>query len=254
MCIISIVFFSLFSCSQDKHRHDNEYTRQENINHRIEVSSKDNTYEYISMKNHTNDIVSNKIVRRVVCHRYELTWTSVVYFEKNDRMHTIETNDSVQITSNDRNIDRLTRENVRSLVSTANDTINEKSDVHLPLSTIDPHTINPSDTIEQFTLDAIDRQSHEIQSSNYSHVDSDNDYIEPESPTGIDALLYDEDEDDEMKSNSNPTSPASSTNEQQQHHNMETSSIEHSSSILTYQPVVRDDYNPSRISNLSIPM
>jgi len=75
-----------------------------------------------------------------------------------------------------------------------------------------------------------------------STVDLDNDYIEPESPTGVDALIYDEDDnDDDINISSRP-----STNH---------SPIENTEFIPPYQQtIIRDDYNPSKAKNETTPM
>jgi len=75
-----------------------------------------------------------------------------------------------------------------------------------------------------------------------STVDLDNDYIEPESPTGVDALIYDEDDndDDDINISSRP-----STNH---------SPIEIIEFIPPYQQTIRDDYNPSKAKNETTPM
>ncbi len=72
----------------------------------------------------------------------------------------------------------------------------------------------------------------------FSAVDLDNDYIEPESPTGIDALLYDDDDD----LNSTSTHSRPSTMQSQQSH-PESPSDNHEYLPPT-QPTIRDDYNP----------
>jgi hypothetical protein len=63
--------------------------------------------------------------------------------------------------------------------------------------------------------------------------DPDNDYIEPESPTGVDALIYDDDENDDLN-NINTSSH---------------SSIDNTEYNIPYQQIIRDDYNPSKIKN-----
>lgn len=74
-----------------------------------------------------------------------------------------------------------------------------------------------------------------------STTDQDNDYIEPESPTGVDALIYDEeDNDDDVNSSSRSSTSRSST--------------ENVEDVLPYQPVVREDYNPLKAKTASIPM
>jgi hypothetical protein len=72
-----------------------------------------------------------------------------------------------------------------------------------------------------------------------SSLDADNDYIEPESPTGADALIYDEDENDDEPENPN-TSPQSSTI----HSNVETPE-----ETLPVQQTIRADYNPLKAKN-----
>ena len=74
-----------------------------------------------------------------------------------------------------------------------------------------------------------------------STVDVDNDYIEPESPTGIDALIYDEeDNDDDVNSSSRSSTSRSPT--------------ENTDDILPYQPIIREDYNPVKAQTESIAM
>ncbi len=73
----------------------------------------------------------------------------------------------------------------------------------------------------------------------FSSIDLDNDYIEPESPTGIDALIYDEDDNDNDLNNTNISSH-SSTNH---------SPVDNTEFILPYQQTIRDDYNPSKAQN-----
>jgi hypothetical protein len=70
-----------------------------------------------------------------------------------------------------------------------------------------------------------------------STVDPDNDYIEPESPTGVDALIYDEEENDDDSSHVN-TSPRPS--------------VETVEEILPSQQIIRDDYNPLKAKNETI--
>lgn len=73
----------------------------------------------------------------------------------------------------------------------------------------------------------------------YSALDLDNDYIEPESPTGIDALLYDDDDD---FSTSNTHSRSSSIQQQTSH--PESPGDNHDYLPTSAQQTVRDDYNP----------
>ncbi|CAF1212957.1 unnamed protein product [Rotaria sordida] len=86
---------------------------------------------------------------------------------------------------------------------------------------------------------------HEQSDPIFSAVDLDNDYIEPESPTGIDALIYDDNDDDDDDDNDNGLnninkSSCSSTNP---------SSNDNTEYNMPYQPIIRDDYNPSKIQN-----
>ena len=74
----------------------------------------------------------------------------------------------------------------------------------------------------------------------YSVVDLDNDYIEPESPTGIDALLYDDDE--EMNNISSHSRPSNIPQKQQQP-DSPGENAEYLSHIQQ-QATIRDDYNP----------
>ena len=78
-------------------------------------------------------------------------------------------------------------------------------------------------------------------SSHFSSVDLDNDYIEPESPTGIDALLYDDD-DDLNQTTTSQSRPSSMP----QHRDSTGDNQEYLPSLP--QPV-RDDYNPLAASN-----
>jgi hypothetical protein len=69
-------------------------------------------------------------------------------------------------------------------------------------------------------------------------VDSDDDYIEPESPTGIDALLYDDDDDIDLQNiTSSSHSPMSQTN------------LPGEDDTSPYTAPIRDDYNPSKAQN-----
>lgn len=77
----------------------------------------------------------------------------------------------------------------------------------------------------------------------YSVVDLDNDYIEPESPTGIDALLYD---DDDELNHTNSHSRSSSISQKQQPESPG-DHPEYLSHIQQHQPM-RDDYNPLNAS------
>lgn len=72
----------------------------------------------------------------------------------------------------------------------------------------------------------------------YPALDLDNDYIEPESPTGIDALLYDDDDD----VNSSHT-PSRSSSIQQQTSHPESPGDNHDY-LPPAQQTIRDDYNP----------
>ncbi len=72
-----------------------------------------------------------------------------------------------------------------------------------------------------------------------STVDLDNDYIEPESPTGADALIYDEEENDDDSNNRN-TSPRPSTIH---------SPVETPEEVLPVQQIIRADYNPLKANN-----
>ena len=72
-----------------------------------------------------------------------------------------------------------------------------------------------------------------------SLVDSDNDYIEPESPTGVDALIYDEEDDDDDSNNLNTFSQPSTVH----------SPMENIEDTPPYQPIIRDDYNPAKAKN-----
>ena len=69
----------------------------------------------------------------------------------------------------------------------------------------------------------------------YASVDLDNDYIEPESPTGIDALLYDDD--DDLNNPSTHSRTSSITSHPQ-------SPAENPEYPLPMQSTSRDDYNP----------
>ncbi len=72
----------------------------------------------------------------------------------------------------------------------------------------------------------------------FSSADLDNDYIEPESPTGIDALLYDDDDD---LNNSNTHSRSSTIQQQSSHPESPGDNHEY---FPPTQQTVRDDYNP----------
>jgi hypothetical protein len=82
----------------------------------------------------------------------------------------------------------------------------------------------------------IREESSEVSNSTFQPVDLDNDYIEPESPTGIDALLYDDDDD---LNNSNAHSRSLAI--QQQHPQSPGDNNEY---LPPAQPSTRDDYNP----------
>lgn len=69
----------------------------------------------------------------------------------------------------------------------------------------------------------------------YTSADLDNDYIEPESPTGIDALLYDDDDDLNNPSTHSRTSSITS------HPQSPADNPEHPPPM---QPTIRADYNP----------
>ena len=69
----------------------------------------------------------------------------------------------------------------------------------------------------------------------FAPVDLDNDYIEPESPTGIDALLYDDDDDLNNPGTHSRTSSVTSHPR---------SPAETPDYPPPSQPIVRDDYNP----------
>ena len=76
---------------------------------------------------------------------------------------------------------------------------------------------------------------------NVPAVDLDNDYIEPESPTGTDALIYDDDEDEDEGGNTSSSSVSPHNQPQQSN-----GSADEDLSILPCPPMVRDDYNPSK--------
>ena len=71
--------------------------------------------------------------------------------------------------------------------------------------------------------------------STFVPVDIDNDYIEPESPTGIDALLYDDDDD----LNNVGTHSRSSIS-----HQLSESSGDNNDYVPSVPTSVRNDYNP----------
>ena len=73
-------------------------------------------------------------------------------------------------------------------------------------------------------------------SSHFSSVDLDNDYIEPESPTGIDALLYDDD--DDLNHTTTSQSRPSSIPQHQD------STGDNQDYLPSLPQPVRDDYNP----------
>ena len=68
----------------------------------------------------------------------------------------------------------------------------------------------------------------------YPATDADNDYIEPESPTGIDALIYDDDDD---LNSGNSYSRSSSISQAK-------SSDSPTEITPEFYPTTRDDYNP----------
>lgn len=86
------------------------------------------------------------------------------------------------------------------------------------------------------TPSSINERCREITPPNLPAVDLDNDYIEPESPTGADALIYDEEDEDNISSIS-----ASPYNQPKQSTNDDPSPLPHPS-------VARDDYNPSKLT------
>ena len=76
----------------------------------------------------------------------------------------------------------------------------------------------------------------------FPSVDLDNDYIEPESPTGVDALLYDDDDDDDDDNDLNSSSAHSRLSSVQQQHSKSPS--DNNDYLPSLQQPVRDDYNP----------
>ncbi|CAF1064615.1 unnamed protein product [Adineta steineri] len=78
-------------------------------------------------------------------------------------------------------------------------------------------------------------ESNEVSNATFQPVDLDNDYIEPESPTGIDALLYDDDDDlNNMHSHSRHATTLQHVD----------SPGDNNDYFPPVQPSVRDDYNP----------
>ena len=71
--------------------------------------------------------------------------------------------------------------------------------------------------------------------STFVPVDIDNDYIEPESPTGIDALLYDDD--DDLNNVGTHSRPSTS-------HQLSESSGDNTDYVPSVPTSVRNDYNP----------
>jgi hypothetical protein len=80
----------------------------------------------------------------------------------------------------------------------------------------------------------------------FPSVDLDNDYIEPESPTGIDALLYDDDDD---LNNMSTHSRQSSIQQQLSHPESPGDNHEY---LPPTQPTIRGDYNPLAASKPKI--
>ncbi|CAM4944756.1 unnamed protein product [Rotaria socialis] len=72
-----------------------------------------------------------------------------------------------------------------------------------------------------------------------STMDLDNDYIEPESPTGVDALIYDDEEVEEDDNNISVTSISSTSH----------SPNDFSEFMISSTSTTRDDYNPSKIQD-----
>jgi hypothetical protein len=86
----------------------------------------------------------------------------------------------------------------------------------------------------------------------YPIGDLDNDYIEPESPTGIDALLYDDDDDlNNVSIPSRSSSNPQQHQQQQQQQQMDSSGDNHDYLSMA-QSTVRDDYNPLTASKTKL--
>ncbi|CAF3370644.1 unnamed protein product [Rotaria sp. Silwood1] len=92
----------------------------------------------------------------------------------------------------------------------------------------------------------IHEESNEVSNPIFPAVDLDNDYIEPESPTGIDALLYDDDED---LNNTSVNSRSSIIQQQQQHPE---SPGDNNECLPPALQLIRDDYNPLAASKPKI--
>ncbi|CAF4545816.1 unnamed protein product, partial [Rotaria magnacalcarata] len=82
-----------------------------------------------------------------------------------------------------------------------------------------------------------------IREQSNTTMDLDNDYIEPESPTGIDALIYDDEEIEEDDNNISVTSTSSTSHLPN----------DFSQFIISPTSTTRDDYNPSKIQNEAQP-
>ncbi|CAF0951740.1 unnamed protein product [Rotaria sordida] len=101
----------------------------------------------------------------------------------------------------------------------------------IPIKTVDePPKLPPTSPIHE--------ESNEVSNPIFPAVDLDNDYIEPESPTGIDALLYDDDDD---VNNVSINSRSSIIQQQQQHPE---SPGDNNECLPPAPQPIRDDYNP----------
>ena len=109
-----------------------------------------------------------------------------------------------------------------SLVGTGFDTL-------FLLETSPPLVLPPSE--KPFNEPSYKSPIREEHNPTVSSMDLDNDYIEPESPTGIDALLYDDDDD---LNNTTTHSRAATTQSPGDNHEY----------LPPTQPTIRDDYNP----------
>jgi hypothetical protein len=78
-----------------------------------------------------------------------------------------------------------------------------------------------------------------------SAVDLDNDYIEPESPTGVDALIYDDDDNNDDDLNNTPTSSRPSISH---------SPVENTELNPPQEIIILDDYNPSKAKTETTPL
>ncbi|CAF0765224.1 unnamed protein product [Adineta steineri] len=136
------------------------------------------------------------------------------------------TKDKQLINSSQKDIDK----NSTPIVSISNEKLKLTVSENLPYTPV-LKTIDSNESLKDLPSTSITEPTN----SSCVADDSDNDYIEPESPTGADALIYDDDEDD-LNNNLNQ-SPTDNTEDNN-----------------PYQHVVRDDYNPSKVQNETLPI